>query len=117
MTTITRETLTKYGHDSEVEVTSFDGRDLTMRIEVDSHDGELCLLKFRDVMHIDLDPRFDLDHVDFGGPELLPEGYLARLDLESSADRDFIRVARFTDQDDLLHYVLSYQREGEITDV
>lgn len=69
---VDRETLTKYADDSEVTVASWNDDEIVLRIRVDSHGGEVWLLRMANVCHVDMASGFILGSTAFGGQELLP---------------------------------------------
>ena len=108
---VDRETLTKYADDSEVTVASWNDDEIVLRIRVDSHGGEVWLLRMGNVCHVDMASGFILGSTAFGGQELLPPDYLTNGNKGYEGDEGNYHIIRFTDVDENNHFIIGYEDE------
>jgi hypothetical protein len=108
---VDRETLTKYADDSEVTVASWNDDEIVLRIHVDSHGGEVWLLRIKNVCHVDMASCFILGSTAFGGQELLPPDYLINRNKGYDGDEGSYHIIRFTDVDENNYFIIGCEDE------
>ncbi len=64
-----------------------------------------------------MNPYVTLGRIEFGGMDLLPQGYLATRNLDYGGEISQYRVLRITDEEGKQHFVVCYGDEQIVTDV
>ena len=110
------DALANYGDDSELEIISFAGTELTLALFLDVQRGQKYVISLPNVGHLDISPRIWLGRVHFGGAALLPPNYLDTR-WEGWTTEENLRVMKITDQDDELHFFVVYRGQETFKEV
>jgi hypothetical protein len=106
-----RETLNGYAQDGDLEIASCDSGGLVLRVRLPSRGNEEWEIRTTSLIHLDMNPTLVLGKIEFGGLDLLPEGYTASRNFDHGGNAGSYRVVRITDADDKRHFVVCYELE------
>lgn len=110
------EALASYGDDSELEVISFTGAELTLAVYLDVWRGRKYIISLPNVGHLDSSPFTWLGSVFFGDTTLLPPNHLDTR-WEGWTSEKNLRVVKITDQDNELHFYVVYNGQETFREV
>lgn len=111
-----RGTLGEYAHDAELQIASCgDGR-LVLGVCLPSRGNERWELRIDSLIHLDMNPCINLGRVEFGGLDLLPQGYMATRNFDYGGEISQYRVLKIADEDERQHFVVYYGDEQIVRD-
>jgi len=110
------DALASYGDDSELEIISFTGAELTLAVYLDVWRGQKYIISLPNVGHLDISPFIWLGRVCFGDITLLPPNYLDTR-WEGLTSEENLRVMKITDPDDELHFFIVYDGQETFKEV